>query len=101
MEWRAGMEALSPSTINVRLSAVRKMVGEPRRHNMIGSEEAASLTDIPNISQKGNSTGNWLTREQAKELLVVPDRSTLKGKRDHMVLALLVGCAFSFANYLA
>jgi Phage integrase, N-terminal SAM-like domain len=53
MEWRAGMEALSPSTINVRLSAVRKMVGEARRAGMIGQEEAASLTDIPNISQKG------------------------------------------------
>jgi hypothetical protein len=26
MEWRAGMESLSPSTINVRLSAVRKMI---------------------------------------------------------------------------
>jgi integrase len=71
MEWRAGMEALSPSTVNVRLSAVRKMVGEARRNNMIGSEEAASLTDIPNI----------------------PDRSSLKGKRDYAILALLVGCA--------
>ena len=37
--------------------------------------------------------GNWLTREQAKELLAVPDRSTLKGKRDYTILALLVGCA--------
>src|ERR1700687_2056620 len=27
MEWRAGLESLSPSTINVRLSAVRKMIG--------------------------------------------------------------------------
>jgi hypothetical protein len=36
MEWRAGMEALSPSTINIRLSAVRKLVGEARRNNMIG-----------------------------------------------------------------
>jgi integrase len=60
---------------------------------MIGSEEAASLADIPNISQKGTRLGNWLTREQAKELLAVPDRSTLKGKRDYMILALLVGCA--------
>jgi hypothetical protein len=34
MEWRAGMEMLSPSTINVRLSAVRKLVGEARRNNM-------------------------------------------------------------------
>src|SRR5260370_6280718 len=93
MEWRAGMESLSPSTINVRLSAVRKMVGEARRAGMIGQEEAASLTDIPNISQKGTRLGNWLTREQAKELLAVPNRSTLKGKRDYVILALLVGCA--------
>jgi hypothetical protein len=50
----------------------------------------ASLTDIPNISQKGTRPGNWLTREQAKELLAVPDRSTLKGKRDYVILALLV-----------
>jgi site-specific recombinase XerC len=93
MEWRAGMETLSPSTINVRLSAVRKMVGEARRAGMVGQEEAASLTDIPNICQKGTRLGNWLTREQAKELLAVPDRSTLKGKRDYVILALLVGCA--------
>jgi site-specific recombinase XerD len=93
MEWRAGMEALSPSTINVRLSAVRKLVGEARRSGMIGQEEAESLTDIPNIRQKGTRLGNWLTREQAKELLAVPDRSTLKGKRDYVILALLVGCA--------
>lgn len=79
MEWRAGMEDLSPSTINVRLSAVRKMVDEARRVGMIGQEEASSLTDIPNIRQKGARLGNWLTREQAKELLAVPDRSTLKG----------------------
>ena len=93
MEWRAGMESLSPSTINVRLSAVRKMIGEARKNGMLGAEEAATLTDIPNISQKGTRLGNWLTREQAKELLAVPDRSTLKGKRDYVILALLVGCA--------
>jgi integrase len=93
MEWRSGMESLSPSTINVRLSAVRKMVGEARRAGMIGQEEASSLTDIPNISQKGTRLGNWLTREQTKDLLTVPDRSTLKGKRDYVILALLVGCA--------
>jgi site-specific recombinase XerD len=93
MEWRAAMESLFPSTINVRLSAVRKLVEEARRNNLIGSEEAASLTDVPNIRQKGTRLGNWLTREQAKELLAVPDRSTLKGKRDYVILALLVGCA--------
>jgi integrase len=93
MEWRAAMESLSPSTINVRLSAVRKLVGEARCAGMIGQDEAGSLTDIPNIRQQGTRLGNWLTREQARELLAVPDRSTLKGKRDYAILALLVGCA--------
>jgi len=60
---------------------------------MIGDEEAANLTDIPNVRQQGTRLGNWLTREQAKERLTVPDRSTPKGKRDYGLLKLLVGCA--------
>ena len=78
MEYRTTMDHLSPSTINVRLSAIRKLVGEARRNEMISLEEAANLTDVPNVRQKGTRLGNWLTREQAKELLAVPDRSTLK-----------------------
>jgi integrase len=93
MEWRAGMEKDSPSTVNIRLSAMRKLVTEARRNGMLGSEEAANLTEVPNIPQKGVRLGNWLTREQAKELLAVPDRATIKGKRDYAILALLVGCA--------
>jgi integrase len=93
MEWRAAMNKLSPSTVNVRLSAMRKLVTEARRNGMLGAEEAANLTEIPNIPEKGTRLGNWLTREQAKELLAVPDRSTIKGKRDYAILALLVGCA--------
>jgi integrase len=87
------MENLSPSTINVRLSAIRKLVGEARRNGLIGREEADNLTDVPNVRQTGRRLGNWPTREQAKELLVVPDRSKLKGKRDYLIIALLVGCA--------
>ncbi len=93
MEWRAAMNRLSPSTVNVRLSAMRKLVTEARRNGMLGAEEAANLTEIPNIAEKGTRLGNWLTREQAKALLAVPDRSTIKGKRDYAILALLVGCA--------
>jgi integrase len=64
-----------------------------RRNGLIGLEEAAHLTDVPNVRQTGTRLGNWLTREQAKELLAVPDRSKLKGKRDYVIIALLVGCA--------
>ena len=93
MEYRASIESLSASTINVRLSAVRKMVTEARRAGMLRAEDAANLTEVPNIRQKGTRIGDWLTKDQAKELLAVPDRDTLRGKRDYVILALLVGCA--------
>jgi hypothetical protein len=43
------------------------------------------MTDVPNLRQQGTRLGNWLTRDQAKELLAVPDRSTIKGKRDYCI----------------
>ena len=95
LEFRAAMleRNLSPSTINVKLSAIRSLIGEARRAGVVGAEEASEMTDIPNVRQQGTRLGSWLTREQAKELLAVPDRSTLKGKRDYVILSLLVGCA--------
>ncbi len=93
LEYRTSMEDLAPSTVNVRLAAVRKMVTEAKRNGLLSSEEASNLTEVPNVRQRGTRLGNWLTKEQARELLQVPDRSLLKGKRDYAILALLVGCA--------
>src|SRR5260370_31146072 len=44
MEYRAVMveKKLSASTVNVRLSAVRKLIGEAQRNGIIGAEEAAA-----------------------------------------------------------
>jgi len=92
-EWRSSMEGLAASTINVRLSAVRRLVAEARHAGTLDAEEAARLTDVPNMRERGTRLGNWLTKEQARELLTVPDRQTLKGKRDYAMLGLLVGCA--------
>jgi integrase len=94
MEYRVAMleKDLSASTVNVRLSAIRKLIGEARRNGILDAEQAAQMADVPNVRRQGTRMGNWLTREQAKELLAVPDRSSLKGKRDYMILALLVGC---------
>jgi integrase len=95
MEYRAQLLArrLAPPTINVRLSAVRKLVSEARRNGWIDAELAASVAETPNVRQQGTRIGNWLTRAQAKEILRVPDRDTLKGKRDYVILALLIACA--------
>jgi integrase len=93
LAWRAAMESQSPSTVNIRLSAMRSLVAEAKRARMLSSEEAETLSDIPNLKQAGTRLGNWLTREQAKEILAIPDRSKLKGKRDYVILSLLVACA--------
>jgi integrase len=93
LAWRAAMERQSPSTVNIRLSAMRKLIAEAKLGGMLSSDDADKLSDIPNIKQAGTRKGNWLTREQAKEILTVPDRSQLKGKRDYVILALLVACA--------
>ena len=58
----------------------------------LGAEEAANLMDIPNLRQQGTRLGNWFSEEQARELLMVPARNSLKVKRDYAILALLVGC---------
>lgn len=52
-EWKTGMGHLAASTINVRLAAVRKMIGEAEAEGAIGVEEAARLTGVPNVRQPG------------------------------------------------
>jgi site-specific recombinase XerD len=46
---------------------------------------------VKGAKRLGVRAGNWLGREQAEQLLALPDRSTLAGKRDRVVLALLLG----------
>jgi site-specific recombinase XerC len=82
---------LASSTINVRLSAVRKLVAEARDNRWINAELAAALIEVGNVAQRGNRIGNWLTQAQARALLRLPDRATLKGQRDYVILSLLVG----------
>ena len=60
----------------------------------MAAETAASINDVKGAAQRGNRLGSWLTREQAQELLSLPDRDSLKGKRDYAILALLLGCGF-------
>src|ERR1700731_3472112 len=68
MEYRAALveKKLSASTVNVRLSAIRKLVDEAQRNGILDAEQAAKMTDVPNMRQQGTRLGNWLTRDQAK-----------------------------------
>jgi integrase len=92
--WRLSLEGrkLSPSTINLRLGAVRKLAREAAAHGLLDAAVAAGVCQVPGIKQRGDRSGNWLTRQQAQALIEAPPPLTLKGQRDRAILALLVGC---------
>jgi site-specific recombinase XerD len=84
--------ALAPSSINVRLSAIRKLAAEAGDNGLLMPETAAAIGRVKGAKRHGERTGNWLTRAQAEQMLALPDRSTSKGKRDRALLCLLLGC---------
>lgn len=92
--YRASLEArkLSPSTINLRLSAIRKLAMEGADNGLMPPTVAAAISRVKGAKQAGIRAGQWLTREQAENLLSVPDPTTKKGRRDRALLAVLVGC---------
>src|SRR6202042_2318296 len=79
MEYRAAMveKKLSASTVNVRLSAVRKLVGEAQRNGIIGAEEAANLAGVPNLSRRepGSATGSRGTRPRSSSRSLTAPKS--------------------------
>lgn len=64
------MGALAASTVNVRLSAARKLVEESRRNGLLSAEAAANLPMSPTCGSRETRLGDWLTKEQARELLM-------------------------------
>ena len=94
-------QSLAPATINLRLSPVRKLAREMADNDLLAPETAAAIERVAGVKQQGVRAGNWLSREQASELLNAPDPSTLKGKRDRAMLALLLGCGLRRSELLA
>jgi site-specific recombinase XerD len=92
--YKAHLEAagLSASTINVRLSAVRKLAAEAADNGLIPGELAAGIARVRGASRRGVRLGNWLDRNQAERLIQVPQDARLAGKRDRALLAVLIGC---------
>jgi site-specific recombinase XerD len=92
--YRAALEerGLAPASINVRLSAIRKLAAEAADNGLLTPELAAAIGRVKGAKRHGTRTGNWLTQSQAEQMLALPDRATHKGKRDRALLCLLIGC---------
>jgi site-specific recombinase XerD len=83
---------LAPSTINLRLAAVRRLAYEAADTGLLSPELAAGIRRVKGAKKVGVRLGNWLTAEQAKTLLHAPDIEKVRGKRDHAMLAVMLGC---------
>jgi site-specific recombinase XerD len=92
--WRVALEArsLGSVSINVRITAVRKLAVEAADNGLLAPELAAGITRVKGAKSKGVRVGNWLSVRQAQALLNAPDIATKKGLRDRAMLAVLLGC---------
>jgi len=83
---------LAPSTINQRLCAVRALAREAADNGALDPALAGGIARVKGVAQRGTRTGNWLTKDEAQQLIDAPDTGTLKGLRDRAILATLIGC---------
>jgi len=82
----------APTTINLRLAAVRRVAFEAADSGLLSPELAAGIRRVKGVRRIGVRVGNWLTAEQGKRLLASLDRGSLRGKRNYAMLAVLIGC---------
>ncbi len=90
----------SASTLNLRLSPIRKLAREMSDNGLLDPAVAAAIDRVPGVERRGTRAGNWLLKEQANALLNAPDVRTLTGKRDRAILGLLLGCGLRRAELL-
>src|SRR5919107_4122861 len=83
---------MAPSSVNQRLSAIRKLAAEAADNGALDPQVASGIRAVRGARREGRRTGNWLTREEAQSWLGAPDRQTIRGRRDRALLVVLIGC---------
>jgi site-specific recombinase XerD len=103
LRYRYELEArrLAPATINLRLAAVRRLAYEAADNGLLSPDLAASIRRVKGAKKLGTRLGNWLTCAQGRRLLDAPNTGETKGKRDHAILAILLGCGLRRAELVS
>src|SRR5215469_3288821 len=78
---------LAPSTINVRLAAVRRLAYEASDTGLLSPDLAAGIRRVKGAKRLWVRIGNWLTVPQPRTLLGESPSDSLRGKRDRAILA--------------
>jgi len=64
---------LAPSSINLRLAAVRRLAYKAADTGLLSPELAAGIRRVKGAKRIGVRLGNWLTVEQSRALLQAPN----------------------------
>jgi integrase len=83
---------LCDSAANQALAAIKHLAKEAAERNWLDWSTAQQIAGIGGRRQRGVRAGNWLSAQQAQQMLRAVDRTTLRGARDYCALALLLGC---------
>lgn len=89
---------LAPNSVNQHLKPLRLLAKQGVKASVLSAEDAAQILDVPRLKEHGVRTGNWLTHKLSKRMLAGPDRQTLIGKRDYLVLMLIFNCGLRRAE---
>jgi integrase/recombinase XerD len=97
--WRQSLvdSGAGSATVNLCLSAVRRMVDEAAALGWLDEAIAASVARVRGIPTKGRRLGKWMTLPEA-QALIDRKRDTLTEKRDAALIALLLGAALRRAE---
>jgi hypothetical protein len=68
LRYRSFLESLSLSaaTINLHLSAIRRLADEAAESSMLSPELAIGIHRVKGVKRLGTRVGNWLSTDQAK-----------------------------------
>ena len=92
---------LAPTTINLRLAAVRRVAYEAADSGLLSPELAAGIRRVKGARQIGVRLGNWLTADQGRSLLLKSQGDNVRSKRNYAILSLLIGCGLRRGELLA
>ncbi len=81
----------APATINLRLAAVRRVAYTADDAGLLSPELAAGIRRVKGVRRIGVRLGNWLTPDQRRRLLAQRTPTTTRDRRDHAMLAVLIG----------
>ncbi len=80
---------LQNASINQALAALKKLAEEAMLDSLLPPMAERGISSIRLLPKQGSRLLRWLTVDQLKALLALPDRSTAWGRRDRVLLSLM------------